>query len=144
MPFRKGQSGNPGTQFRKGQSGNPKGYPPGQPNRSTSARKWLAEGYTYAHPVTGKAEKGTIEDAATIAQVRKALDGDTGAYRELMDAAYGKKPTVLEGPDQGPVQVAAGLLNVLSLEQKKELLDIRRKLRAGAEEAGPPILLAGQ
>lgn len=141
MPFRKGQSGNPGRQFQPGQSGNPKGYPPGRPNRSTSARRWLAEGYTYAHPVTGQAERGTLEDAATIAQVRKALDGDTGAYRELMDAAYGKKPAVLTGPDDGciPVQVASGLLNGLTLEQKKLLLELRRKLRAGlAADAQPP------
>lgn len=129
MPFQKDQSGNPGKKFKPGQSGNPAGYPPGQPNRSTSARKWLAEGYTSQHPVTGKQQRGTLEDAGTIAQVRKALDGDTGAYRELMNAAYGKTPLVLTGSGNGPVQVAApSQLNVLSLEEKKHLLELRRKL----------------
>jgi hypothetical protein len=135
MAFKKGESGNPDKKFKKGQSGNPAGYPAGVPNRSTSAKKWLGTSYSFAHPVTGKTEKGTIEDAATIAQVQKALDGDTGAYRELMDAAHGKVANIIAGPDGGPVQVVSHDLTGLSLEEKRTLLAIRRKLAQGKDAA---------
>ena len=134
MPFKKGETPKGAKPFQAGQSGNPAGKPAGTPNRSTSARKWLATSYSFDHPVTGKPQKGTIEDAATIAQVQKALDGDTGAYRELMDAAHGKVADILAGPDGGPVQVSHDLTG-LSLEEKRTLLEIRRKLAKGKEEA---------
>lgn len=134
MPFKKGETPKGAKPFKAGQSGNPTGKPAGTHNRSTSARRWLATEYTFQHPVTGATEKGTIEDAATIAQVRKALDGDSSAYAQLMDAAHGKVPTVIEGPEGGPVQVAHNLSGV-SVEEKRMLLDIRRKLKAASEEA---------
>ena len=134
MPFKKGETPKGAKPFKAGQSGNPAGKPVGTPNRSTSARKWLATSYSFAHPVTGKTEKGTIEDAATIAQVQKALDGDSGAYRELMDAAHGKVADILAGPDGGPVQVVHDLSGI-TVEQKRMLLELRRKLAAANEEA---------
>lgn len=61
------------------------GRPKGSKNRSTIARKYLeakdGEGVPY-------------EDLITIAQLKKAQeDGDTTAYKAIMDSAYGPAQT---------------------------------------------------
>ena len=75
--------------FKKGQSGNPKGRPKGSLNRSTIAKKWLAVTKMGQNPITGEQEELSQEDIITLAQIRKAINGDTSAYRALEDSAYG-------------------------------------------------------
>ena len=72
-----------------GQSGNPKGRPKGSKNRSTIARKWLDSKEKFKNPLTGEIELLTQEDINTLAQILKAREGDTPAYKALEDSAYG-------------------------------------------------------
>ena len=72
-----------------GQSGNPKGRPKGSKNRSTIARKWLDSKEKFRNPLTGEIELLTQEDITTLAQILKAREGDTPAYKALEDSAYG-------------------------------------------------------
>lgn len=75
--------------FQKGQSGNPKGYPKGVPNRSTIAKKWLSLLTTETNPLTNQTENLSQEDIITLKQIEKAKDGDSNAYKLLMDSTYG-------------------------------------------------------
>ncbi len=72
-----------------GQSGNPNGRPKGSKNRSTIARKWLDSKEKFKNPLTGEIELLTQEDITTLAQILKAREGDTPAYKALEDSAYG-------------------------------------------------------
>lgn len=76
-------------EFKKGQSGNPNGRPKGSKNRSTIARKWLDAMQTAKNPITGEDEQLSQEDLATLAQIKKAREGNTHAYKALMDSAFG-------------------------------------------------------
>jgi hypothetical protein len=75
--------------FQKGQSGNPKGYPKGVPNRSTIAKKWLELNTNETNPLTNQIENLSQEDIITLKQIEKAKDGDSNAYKLLMDSTYG-------------------------------------------------------
>ena len=76
--------------WEKGVSGNPKGRPKGSKNRSTIAKKWLNTKQKAKNPITGEEEILTQEDLITLAQLKKARDGDKGGYDALVDSAYGK------------------------------------------------------
>ena len=76
-------------QFKKGQSGNPNGRPKGTKNRSTIARYWLDVNQKLKNPLNGIVENLSQEDLMTLAQIKKAREGDTSAYRALMDSTYG-------------------------------------------------------
>ena len=78
--------------WQKGESGNPKGYPKGQKNRSTIARQWLEVNQSLKNPLTGENETMSQEDLMTLAQIKKAREGDVAAYKALMDSAYGSPP----------------------------------------------------
>jgi len=78
-----------GKKFQKGQSGNPKGHPKGLKNRSTIAKKWLEVNQSLKNPITGETEQLSQEDLMTLAQIKKAREGDTSAYKALMDSAWG-------------------------------------------------------
>jgi len=75
--------------WKKGESGNPKGYPKGQKNRSTIARRWLEVNQSLKNPLTGENETMSQEDLMTLALIKKARDGDVAAYKALMDSGYG-------------------------------------------------------
>lgn len=94
MPeFEPGNQQGLSTRFQPGTSGNPAGYPEGVPNRGTLLRKMLAKEIDYKDPSTGEFVRGTIEDAVTLAQLAKASEGDTNAYREIMDSVWGRQST---------------------------------------------------
>jgi len=76
--------------FKKGESGNPNGRPKGSRNRSTIAKRWLEVEQNLKNPLTGDTEKMSQEDLMTLALIKKAREGDGGAYQKLMDSAYGK------------------------------------------------------
>jgi len=75
--------------FKKGQSGNPSGRPKGTMNRSTIARKWLEIVQSGRNPITNLEEELSQEDLITLAQLKKARNGDVNAYKALMDSAFG-------------------------------------------------------
>jgi hypothetical protein len=77
------------NQFKKGESGNPNGRPKGTKNRSTIARQWLEVNQSLKNPITGVNETMSQEDLMTLALIKKARDGDVGAYKALMDSGYG-------------------------------------------------------
>jgi hypothetical protein len=75
--------------FEQGESGNPNGRPKGAKGRATIARKWLEVNQNLKNPITGDNETLSQEDLMTLAQIKKARDGDTNAYKALMDSGYG-------------------------------------------------------
>ncbi len=75
--------------YKKGQSGNPKGRPVGSKNRSTIAKKWLSVEQDLKNPLTGEKENMSQEDLMTLALIKRAREGDTQAYQQLLDSAYG-------------------------------------------------------
>jgi hypothetical protein len=75
--------------WKKGESGNPNGMKPGTKHRSTIAKKWLEIDEKAKNPVTGTEEVLSQEDLLTLAQIKKAREGDVNAYKALMDSAYG-------------------------------------------------------
>ena len=83
-------------QWNKGTSGNPKGRPKGSRNRSTIAKYWLDIEQKLKNPLTGEVESLSQEDLMTLAQIKKARDGDTSAYRSLQDSAYGSPVQQIE------------------------------------------------
>lgn len=75
--------------WQKGESGNPGGRPKGSRNRSTIAKYWLDIEQRLKNPLTGVDETMSQEDLMTLAQIKKAREGDTVAYKALMDSTYG-------------------------------------------------------
>ena len=103
-------------EFKKGESGNPNGRPKGSKNRSTIARYWLAVEQNLKNPLTGDKETMSQEDLMTLALIKKAREGDTNAYKALMDSGYG-------APVQQVEQTQTNVdLTGLSTEEIKELL----------------------
>ena len=76
-------------EYKQGESGNPAGRPKGSKNRSTTARRWLEVNQSLKNPLTGDQETMSQEDLMTLALIKKAREGDTHAYKQLMDSAYG-------------------------------------------------------
>ena len=80
----------------KGESGNAKGRPKGALGRSTIARRWLEVETNERNNLTGEDETLTQEDLITLAQIKKAKAGDTNAYKELLNSAYGQATQPIE------------------------------------------------
>lgn len=96
MPFKPGEIPPGSSPFKPGQSGNPAGRPKGSRNRSTIIRKWLEVLDKGKNPFTGELEDMDIEDKMTLSQLSKAIEGDTQAYKALMDSAYGQPKQEIE------------------------------------------------
>lgn len=65
---------------------NLKGRPKGALSRKTLLRKWLE--------VSGT--NGTVEDDVALALIKKALEGDVNAIKEVLDSTHGKVTDKLE------------------------------------------------
>lgn len=78
---------------KKGEVRNPAGKPPGTRNRSTIVRELLSalrdcpDNLALAVPSV-KGQLST-EEVITLAQIERAANGDTNAYKAIMDSAYG-------------------------------------------------------
>jgi len=103
--------------WEKGESGNPNGRPKGTKNRSTIARKWLEVNQSLKNPLTGENETMSQEDLMTLALIKKARDGDTNAYKALMDSGYGAPVQQIE---QTNTEID---LSSLTTDELKDLLN---------------------
>jgi len=82
---------------KKGEpSRNPKGRGKGVLNRKTILRRWTELYTKAANNITGKVEDLSVEDQIVLAQIKKAMDGDTSAYKEIMDGLYDKIPNSID------------------------------------------------
>jgi hypothetical protein len=93
-----------------------KGRPKGVKNRSTIARYWLNIIEKTDNPITGNTESLSQEDLLTLAQIKKAREGDTSAYKALMDSTYGAPIQQIE---QNTTQID---LSDITTEEIKKLL----------------------
>lgn len=111
-------------QFSKGQSGNPKGRPKGALSRSTIARKWLEVLQQKKNPMNGAMEMLSNEDLITLAQIHKALKGDTQAYKAVMDSAHGQPKAEVkidyDYADLSDQELEAMIADKLSKQQETE------------------------
>jgi hypothetical protein len=82
---------------KKGEpSRNPHGRGKGVLNLKTILRRWT-ELYTKAtNTITGEMQELSVEDQIVLAQIKKAVDGDTAAYKEIMDGLYDKIPSSID------------------------------------------------
>jgi len=100
-----------------GEVRNPSGRPKGSRNRSTIARKWLEVNQSLKNPLTGENETMSQEDLMTLALIKKARDGDTNAYKALMDSGYGAPVQQIE---QTNTEID---LSSLTTDELKDLLN---------------------
>lgn len=84
--------------WKKGQSGNMKGRPLGARSRATIVREWL-------ECLASDGEDGTISDQLVRKLILKANEGDTTAFKELFDSAYGKNTETQEIKQTGDLNL---------------------------------------
>ena len=95
----------PEKRFKPGQSGNPAGRKKGTKNSITYLRAaWRLK--VESKMPNGRTKKLPTAMVAAIAQVRKACQGDTRAYQEILDRLEGKvvQPMEHTGPGIVPLQ----------------------------------------
>jgi len=80
----------------KGEIRNPKGKPVGTKNRKTLLKKWLELNASVLTPITNEPQVGTVEDAVYLALIKKGLEGDVNAIKEISDTMYGKLTDKME------------------------------------------------
>lgn len=85
----------------------------GSRNRATIVRQWLEINRETINPLTGKKETMEIQDEMVLKQIEKSLEGDTPAFKELMDSAHGKAVQSFEhtGKDGEPLRVIFSNMN---------------------------------
>jgi hypothetical protein len=110
-PYKPGQSGSVATQFKKGKSGNPTGRisNPSKMPITNAMRDMLSAPYT-GNNKGYRVRNFTNAQALAATQLRLAIEmGDMRAAEELTNRTEGRvlSVTQLQGPDGGPLQVAA-------------------------------------
>lgn len=105
MPFKKGEIPQGAKPFKPGESGNPAGYKEGVKNRSTIAKKWLDIEIKAKNPLTGDEEYLSQEDLITLAQIRAAIQGESTAYKVLMDSRHGAPKQDLEIESRNSINI---------------------------------------
>ena len=91
----KGRNGGILIPAQKGENRNNNSTRVGMNYRPTIFKNWLQFATTGEDP-NGIVANMSIQDKIVLAQVKKALDGDTGAAIFLFDGAYGKVKEVIQ------------------------------------------------
>lgn len=76
--------------FQKGQSGNPNGRPKGRASFETTLDRWLTQDHGDLVLPSGEKVRITNLDEAVRQQIKKAREGDTQAFKAVMEFAFGK------------------------------------------------------
>lgn len=77
--------------FKKGDERiNRNGRPKGSRNRQTIVREWLETVITDTNPLTKQKEQMQLVDFLVLAQIKKALEGNTKSFELLLNSGYGK------------------------------------------------------
>lgn len=85
------------TRFKDGQSGNPAGKPKGTRNTKTILTEFFESEIEF-EDMQGVPTKMTIADAMHLKQIKNAIkDGDTTAYKALMERFEGMPKQTIEG-----------------------------------------------
>lgn len=97
----KGRNGGTLVPIPKGKCINNNSARVGLQTRSTILKKWMTANTTGAD-VDGNIINLSVQDKIVLAQVKKALEGDTASAIFLFDGAYGKVKDVVQqsGPQQ--------------------------------------------
>jgi hypothetical protein len=74
---------------KKGEVRNPTGRPKGSKNRKKLLED-LLNVTVQGKDLNGNRVEMTVLDRVALAQIRKAMNGDTQAYKEIMDGVFGK------------------------------------------------------
>ncbi len=82
--------------WEKGQSGNPNGRPKGTENSKTRLARLLSLVQSKKNPVTGVDEEFSLLEQMDMAQIVKALKGDSKAYKEILDRFEGQSKQSIE------------------------------------------------
>lgn len=75
---------------KKGEIRNPKGKPKGVPHTKTRLKRLLQITQNLTNPITGEMEGFSVAEQLDLAQIVKALGGDTNAYNTIVDRLEGK------------------------------------------------------
>jgi len=95
------------SQFKPGIAPNPNGRPKGSRNRSTVIREFLEATMTEKSPITGKAEKLSVEQWMALSMIKQVLSkGNVHAWNSIKDDAYGKA--------KESVELSGDILNILT------------------------------
>jgi hypothetical protein len=81
------------------------GRPKGIENSKTRLLRLLALTTKQKNPVTGETEEFTVLERMDMALVNKALKGDRGAYKELLDRLEGQPKQEIETTQTGPISI---------------------------------------
>lgn len=84
------------TPWKPGQSGNPAGKPKGTEHSSTRLKRLLGAVGKMKNPLTGQMEEFSGLEMMDAAIIARAIRGDVGAYREILDRLEGKVPAKTE------------------------------------------------
>ena len=125
---------------KKGEIRNPNGRPKGSRSRKIIVRELLEAAITAemlaldGFPSIGL-HAGTVFEQMTLAQIAKALLGDTSAYREMADSGFGKVADSIESTVElrgGIGELAPAERAVLDHWKQKLLYD--EKHQSGAKK----------
>jgi len=112
------------TQFKKGISGNPLGKPKGILNSKTILERFLSCETVTTNPITGIEETLSYEEILHLKQIKKAMEGDLAAYKEIIERLEGKAQAKLDITTQDE-QIETVNLSLLSDAQLRNLIEIQ-------------------
>lgn len=131
MEKRKGKNGGTLIPAQTGYNPNPSGKPKGALHSTTRLRRLLEAVQRVENFTTGKTEQFTMLELMDIAQIKKALKGDTAAYREILDRFEGKPINKIEQSGNFEVNQSKPESKIdpsrLTVDEKRTLLALMRK-----------------
>src|SRR5258706_16106157 len=96
--------------WKPGQSGNPAGKPKGIPNAATRYQRQLNMVEHVKKPVSGEIEDFTVAEILDMQQMKKAREGESRAYKEVMDRLEGTPRQSVDMTSNGTPIVFSELL----------------------------------